>query len=61
MPGHASVETIDFEDLGDGRTKATSTTNFYLPEERDGMLSAGMEGGMNESFEKLDALLASQG
>lgn len=58
MPGYVSLETATFEDLGDGRTKVTSDVIFFTNEERDGMLSAGMEKGMNESFERLDELLA---
>jgi uncharacterized protein YndB with AHSA1/START domain len=57
MPGHVSVETATFEDLGD-RTKVTTTSIFHTPEERDGMLSAGMERGMNETYARLDELLA---
>jgi uncharacterized protein YndB with AHSA1/START domain len=58
MPGHVCVETTDFEDLGEGRTKIASTTIFHTTEERDGMLESGMESGTNESFERLDELLA---
>jgi uncharacterized protein YndB with AHSA1/START domain len=58
MPGYPAVSTAVFEDLGDGRTKVISTMQFYTPEERDGMLHSGMEGGMNESYAALDALLA---
>jgi uncharacterized protein YndB with AHSA1/START domain len=58
MPGHVSVETATFEDLGD-RTKITTTALFHTSEERDGMLSSGMERGMNETYARLDALLAS--
>ncbi len=58
MPGHVSVETAEFEDLGDGRTKVTTTSIFHTAEERDGMLRSGMESGMNETYERLDALLA---
>ena len=58
MPGHPCVETMTLEDLGDGRTKLVTTTLFYTSEERDGMLQAGMEEGMNESFAALDRLLA---
>jgi len=58
MPGYPAVSTAVFEDLGDGRTKVVSTMQFYTPEERDGMLTSGMEGGMNESYAALDALLA---
>ena len=56
MPGHVSVETATFEDLGD-RTKMSITTLFHTTEERDGMLGSGMEGGMNETFQRLDELL----
>ena len=58
MPGYPSVTTAEFQDLGDGRTKVVSTMQFYTPEERDGILQSGMEGGMNESYAALDALLA---
>ncbi len=57
MPGYISVETAVFEDLGE-RTKVTTTSLFHTTEERDGMLSSGMEGGMNETFQRLDELLA---
>jgi uncharacterized protein YndB with AHSA1/START domain len=57
LPGHVSVETAEFEDLG-GRTKITTTSIFHTTEERDGMLGAGMEGGLNESYRQLDELLA---
>ena len=58
MPGHVSVETAEFEDV-DGRTKVTTTSIFHTPEERDGMLGSGMERGMNETYARLDELLAS--
>jgi uncharacterized protein YndB with AHSA1/START domain len=58
MPGYPVVSTAEFHDLGDGRTKVVSTMQFYTPEERDGMLHSGMEGGMAESYAALDALLA---
>jgi uncharacterized protein YndB with AHSA1/START domain len=57
MPGHVSVETTTFEDLGD-RTKVTTITLFHTQEERDGMLGSGMEGGMRETYARLDELLA---
>ena len=59
MPGYPSVTTAELVDLGDGRTKLISTMQFYTPQERDGMLKSGMEGGMNESYAALDRLLAS--
>ncbi len=60
MPGHVCIETVVLEDLG-GRTKVTNTSLFHTPEERDGMLASGMEGGLNESYERLDELLAKLG
>jgi len=44
MPGHVSVDT--------------ATSVFHTAEERDGMLGSGMEGGMNETYERFDAVLA---
>ena len=57
MAGHVSVETATFEDLGD-RTKVVTTSIFHTTEERDGMLGSGMEGGLNETYARLDELLA---
>jgi uncharacterized protein YndB with AHSA1/START domain len=57
MPGHVSVDTAEFEDLGE-RTRVISTSLFHTPEERDGMLASGMEGGLNETYARLDAVLA---
>jgi uncharacterized protein YndB with AHSA1/START domain len=56
MPGHVSVETAEFEDLGE-RTRVVTTSIFHTAEERDGMLQSGMEGGMNETYQRLDELL----
>jgi uncharacterized protein YndB with AHSA1/START domain len=62
MPGHASVDTAVFQDLGDGRTKVTSTSMFFTTEERDGMFGMmfGDDGksGLHESYAALDRLLA---
>ena len=58
MPGHTILETVELTDLGDGRTRIVGTSLFFAPEERDGMLHTGMEGGMAQSFAALDRLLA---
>jgi uncharacterized protein YndB with AHSA1/START domain len=58
MPGHTVLETMVLEDLGDGRTRAVNVSLFFTTEERDGMLAAGMEEGLNQSYEALDRLLA---
>ena len=60
MPGHVMVETATFEELGEC-TKVTTVSLFHTPEERDGMLASGMERGLNESYERLDELLAATG
>jgi len=57
MAGHVSVETATFEDLGD-RTKVTTVSIFHTTVERDGMLASGMESGLNETYARLDELLA---
>jgi uncharacterized protein YndB with AHSA1/START domain len=59
MPGHVSLDTTTFEDLGDGRTKIVATALFLTAEDRDGMIQSGMEGGLNESYAALDRLLSS--
>ncbi len=58
LPGHVIVEIVTFEDLGGGRTKVTTVLLFHTTEERDGMLSSGMESGLTESHERLAELLA---
>ena len=60
MPAHPSRETMRLEDLRDGRTRLVATSLFFTREERDGMLQAGMEQGMNESYAALDRLLAKE-
>ncbi len=56
MPGHVSVDTAVFEDLGE-RTKLVSSSIFHTTEERDGMLGSGMEEGMNETYQRFDELI----
>jgi uncharacterized protein YndB with AHSA1/START domain len=58
MPGHVIIEDMRLEDLGDGRTRLVTVSLFHTNEERDGMMHSGMETGMNQSYEALDALLA---
>ena len=58
MPGYTVLDTSEFVDLGDGRTKVITTSLFFTTEERDGMLQSGMEGGLSQSYEALDRLLA---
>ena len=61
MPGYVIVNTAEFEDRGDGRTRVVVTSLFHTTEERDGMLSSGMEGGLSQSYVALDRLLVELG
>jgi uncharacterized protein YndB with AHSA1/START domain len=61
MPGYVAVDTAEFEDLGDGRTKVITTSIFHTVEERDGMLASGMQSGLDQSYAALDRLLAKLG
>lgn len=58
MPAHVLVETVTLEDAGEGRTRVVTTSLFHTTEERDGMMNAGMESGLNESYWALDRVLA---
>jgi uncharacterized protein YndB with AHSA1/START domain len=58
FPGHVALDTLTFESLPDGRTQLSVVGLFMTKEDCDGMMSSGMEGGMNESYAALDRLLA---
>ncbi len=57
FPGAVNLESADFEEVG-GRTRVTMHSVCPSVEARDGMVAAGMEGGMSEGFAKLEAVLA---
>lgn len=56
--GHVILETARFESLPGDRTKLTSQSVFQSVADRDGMLQSGMEWGVNDSYNRLDELLA---
>src|SRR5213080_2425737 len=56
--GHVSLDTARFEDLPGGRTRLIIHDVFQTVADRDAMMQSGMEQGINESFERLDELLA---
>jgi uncharacterized protein YndB with AHSA1/START domain len=58
MPDGVSLETVTFEDLGGGRTRTIGLSVVENLEARDGIMASGMEVGVYEGYEKLDALLA---
>ena len=57
-PDGVSLETMTFEDLPGGRCRIVGTSVVESLELRDMILSSGMEVGVNEGYEKLDAILA---
>ena len=58
MPDAITLETMTFEDLGDGRTRLHAFSLCDSFAARDGMLSSGMEVGIQQGYAKLDTLLA---
>jgi uncharacterized protein YndB with AHSA1/START domain len=56
MPGHVSLDTMTLEER-DGRTYATSVSVFQSIEDRDGMVQSGMEGGVRETYERLEEVI----
>jgi len=58
-PDGVALETLRFEDLGDGRTRLHAQSLVDSFEGRDAWLRSGMELGVNEGYAKLDAMLAS--
>jgi uncharacterized protein YndB with AHSA1/START domain len=57
-PGHPTLEALTFTDLPHGRSRIDGLSVFLSVEQRDAML-AGMDAGMDEDFDRLEALLAS--
>ena len=57
-PDGVSLETLTFEDLGDGRTRLHAQSVCDSFEARDGWLRSGMETGVDQGYAKLDRLLA---
>jgi uncharacterized protein YndB with AHSA1/START domain len=58
MPEGVALETLTFEDLGDGRTRLHAQSLVDSFESRDAWLASGMEVGVDEGYAKLDGLLA---
>jgi uncharacterized protein YndB with AHSA1/START domain len=57
-PQGVALETMTFEDLGNGYTRLHAQSLCDSFEDRDGMLSSGMEVGVHEGYAKLDGVLA---
>ncbi len=57
MPEVVALETLHFEDLGGGRTRLHAQSLVDSFEGRDAWLASGVESGVNDGYNKLDALL----
>lgn len=57
-PGHVSLDSMRFEDLGGGRTRLVGRSVYQSVEARDAMVESGMEIGLNEGYGRLDDLVA---
>ena len=57
-PDGVALETLWFDDLGDGRTRLHAQSLVDSFEGRDAWLSSGMETGVNDGYAKLDGMLA---
>ncbi len=58
FPDGVALETLRFEDLGDGRTRLEATSLVDSFEARDSFVASGMESGLREGYQRLDELLA---
>lgn len=61
MPDGVALERIEFEDLGDGRTRLSAWSLVDTFEGRDAFVASGMGEGVIEGYDRLDDLLATPG
>ncbi|WP_344450005.1 hypothetical protein, partial [Actinocorallia aurantiaca] len=57
-PDATCLETVTFEDLGDGRTRVTSLSVIDTLDHRDQLTTRGLEHWVTDGYRRLDALLA---
>ncbi len=58
MPDEVAIEFLQFEDLGDGRTRLHGRSIGRTVEGRDAMVDSGMESGMAQGYDRLDQIIA---
>jgi uncharacterized protein YndB with AHSA1/START domain len=58
QPDGVALETLWFEDLGNGRSRLRTQSLVDSFESRDAWLASGMEVGVNEGYAKLEEMLA---
>jgi len=59
MPDGVALERVTFVDLGNGRTRLSSTSLVDSFEDRDALVASGIEVGVWQGYERLDDLLGS--
>jgi hypothetical protein len=57
-PDGVALETLWFEDLGNGRARLRTQSLVDSFEGRDAWLASGMETGVNEGYAKLEEMFA---
>ena len=57
QPDGVALETLWFEDLGNGRSRLRTQSLVDSFESRDAWLASGMEAGVNEGYAKLQEML----
>lgn len=55
--GHVSLQKTELIETEEGKTKLIATSTFMSVEDRDGMVSSGMEEGMQQTYDMLDRIL----
>jgi uncharacterized protein YndB with AHSA1/START domain len=55
-PGHVKLDTTTFEER-EGKTLLRTVSSFQSVDDRDAMVASGMERGLRDSGDRLDALL----
>lgn len=58
VPDVVAIDSVTFEDLGNGRTRLVGHSVYPTVETRDAMVASGMETGMTQGFEQLDEVVA---
>jgi uncharacterized protein YndB with AHSA1/START domain len=58
MAGHIAIETITFEEQPDGKTRLITRTTYDALEDLEATIQSGMEGGADETWDRLEELLA---
>ena len=60
MPDQVAIEFLRFEDLGNGRSRLHGRSVGNTVEGRDAMVESGMEKGMGEGYDRLEAIVTAR-